>query len=34
MISNEVAGLLLDNEACGDLMIHGENVAKKCTLFE
>jgi predicted transcriptional regulator len=27
MISNEVAGLLLDNDACGDLMIHGENVA-------
>ncbi|WP_319471497.1 cyclic-di-AMP-binding protein CbpB [uncultured Trichococcus sp.] len=27
MISSEVAGLLLDNDACGDLMILGENVA-------
>jgi CBS-domain-containing membrane protein len=27
MISSEVAALLLDNDACGDLMIHGENVA-------
>ena len=27
MISSEVAGLLLDNDACGDLMIRGENVA-------
>jgi len=27
MISSEVAGLLLDNDACGELMIHAENVA-------